>query len=394
MDNSIRHYGRAALLVMAGVLAVGAAPAVAAPVHDAQAALMARTLFPLMTAAGDASLGQQDSAMLAARRQRIDQCAHVPACVVKAAQWTDAERDALATGLATAFAQHPPAPGLIPDDGVRSQILREVKGLNSILQVYGQGAQPRFPKIDGPKDAAGSVDSTATLASAVMLGEAMEHDPVSALDPSTGLALALLDANNRGEAIAFEPLDIGINRVAVERARHLDWSRYRYAAIIVLGVGPEDTLTRLSPLSKLNVLTAARRFADGVAPFIIFSGANVHPRGTHYVEAVEMAHAAALRFGIPQDSILLDPYARHTTTNLRNATRLLSRLQAPQGRDVLVISNANHIKYIHSPDFITRNQSELGYQPAIVVSQTSDNELVMRPDRKSLRRDPLDPLDP
>jgi hypothetical protein len=387
---SLRH------LALAGVLALGAAqPVLAAPVADAHIAMLGARLFPLLTAAESGpGNGLKAAPFLAQRVARIDACQHAPACVMEAAQWNEAERNALAGEIEGILARHPAPAGVVPDDGVRSGVERELLGLNSILKVYGLGEKPRYPAIDGPKDAIGSPDFTATVASVVMLGEAVSHDPATALDPSMALALALLDANNRDEAIAFDPLDSRYNKAAAQRVAKVDWARYRYTAILVLGVGPEDTGTNLSPLSKLNVRMAAQRYADGLAPFVLLSGANVHPRGTRHVEAVEMARALMERFGVPADSIIMDPYARHTTTNLRNATRRLVSLHMPLDRDMLVISNVDHIRAINSPAFVERNMHELGYQPGKVTGQPGPNDLAFRPNPQSLRNDPLDPLDP
>jgi uncharacterized SAM-binding protein YcdF (DUF218 family) len=38
-----------------------------------------------------------------------------------------------------------------------------------------------------------------------------------------------------------------------------------------------------------------------------------------------MKHDLIARLGIPAAAILVDPHARHTTTNMRNAARLLYR---------------------------------------------------------------------
>ena len=59
------------------------------------------------------------------------------------------------------------------------------------------------------------------------------------------------------------------------------------------------------------------------------SGGFVHPAQTPYAEAIEMKKALIADFSIPQEAILVDPHARHTTTNMRNAARLLYRYAIP-----------------------------------------------------------------
>jgi hypothetical protein len=354
-------------VLVAAVIAV--APAPAAPVRDGQLAAMTARLFP--------SLGGH-LPIDPVRQRRIDGCAGAAPCMVEAAIWRDGERDALARSA-----------GAKADD-----VRREIDGLNEVLRVYGVGKLPRYPLIDGSDEAFGTPDFAAMVADAVLLATAQAGDPAVAGDSSLSLALALLDANDKNAAIAFEPLDQRYNAGAVARARRLDWSRFPNTAIIALGVGPEDPGTALSARGKANVRMAAELFMQGLAPFIIVSGSAVHPRDTPHVEAIEMRRALIERFGIPTDAIIVEPYARHTTTNLRNATRRLIALRAPLDRDTLVVSNVGHIDAITSPAFTARNQRELGYQPGRIGPRPSPNTITFRPDDASLRIDPIDPLDP
>jgi hypothetical protein len=208
------------------------------------------------------------------------------------------------------------------------------------------------------------------------------------------LAIALLDTNNRDEPAAFEPLEAKFNSDALAKAKAVDWHRYRYSAIIVPGNGPDDLATPLSVRGKLHVRMAAERFADGIAPFIIVSGGNVHPRGTRFVEAVEMRQALIKRYGVPADSVVIEPYARHTTTNLRNATRRLVALGAPLSMQALIVTSRVQSVYIASTAFSDRNLTELGYQPGKVGPRLSPTELPFQPSISSMRVDPMDPLDP
>lgn len=360
--------GTAAVLVAASI-AVAPIPAAATPVRDAQLAAMAARLFP--------SLGGH-LPIDPVRQRRIDACAGTAPCVVEAAIWRDEERDALARNA-----------GARADD-----VRREIDGLNEVLRIYGVGKLPRYPLIDGSDEGFGTPAFAAMVADAVLLATAQASDPAVAGDPSLSLALALLDANDKNAAITFEPLDQRYNAGAVAKARRLDWPRFPYTAIIALGVGPEDSTTALSARGKANVRMAAELFAQRLAPFIIVSGSAVHPRDTPHVEAIEMRRALIERFGIPADAIIIEPYARHTTTNLRNATRRLIALRAPLDRDALVVSNIGHIDAIASPAFTARNRRELGYQPGRIGSRPSPTTITFRPDATSLRIDPLDPLDP
>ncbi|MDZ7280435.1 YdcF family protein [Sphingomonas sanguinis] len=358
--------------MMAAALAISIVlplPAIAeTPVRDGQLAAMAERLFPALHGplAGDA------------RDRRVAACTGAPACVVAAAILRDEEREALAARS--------------PDRG--DDVRRQVDGLNEILRVYGVGKLPRYPLIDGSDAPFGSEDFAAKVADAVVMAGAQRADPAVGGDISLSLALALLDANDKNAAVAFEPLDQRYNAAAFRRARILDWGRYRYTAILVLGVGPDDLETPLSAKAKVNVRVAAEQYAKGLAPFLIVSGGAVHPRDTPHVEALEMRRALIERYGIPAEAIVIDPYARHTTTNLRNATRRLIAMGAPLDRDMLVVSNARHIDSIASPGFVERNRRELGYQPATADGRVAPTAIPMRPSRDSLQIDPADPLDP
>lgn len=354
---------------------------------------MAARLFPVLTGAGGARAKTDVyspalASMLAARAQRMAICNMVADCVLHAAIWRSAERELLAQNIAEEGRA-----AIAADDTLRAQAWREVDGVNSILDVYGLHQPPRYPEIDGPVRAVDGKSEDRNTEVAMVLSPATSND-IAALDPSIGLALALLDANDRDQAVRYEPLDASLNGPALARARAIDWSKYRYTAIIIPGVGPDDLDTPLSAAGKLNVRLAATAFADGVAPFIIVTGSAVHPRGTRFAEAIEMRRALIERYAIPLEDIVVEPYARHTTTNLRNATRRLIALGAPLDRDTLIVTNIRQSAYIEGAEFAARNARELGYQPGEIGHRLSPNALLFRPSSASARIDPRDPLDP
>lgn len=375
---------RAALAATIAVAAI-AQPGHAAPVANGHWHAMAGNLFPALEAIAPAQLPAPVRAMLDTRRARIEGCRQDAPCLMAAARWQDSEIVLIAAQATPRYKA--------PDDGAPADIRRQLVGINAIIGVYGQGLPARYPAIDGPVTGKG-LQPLVNLPFAVELAQGGARDPVAALDPSIALALALLDANDRAEPAAFEPLDSRYNGAALAMARTVNWAAWRYSAIIVPGVGPEETGVPLSARSKLNVRMAAQHLADGLAPFIIVSGANVHPRGTRFVEAMEMRRALIEQYGVPAASIVVDPYARHTTTNLRNVTRRLVALGAPLDKDTLIVTNADQSRMIESADFAERNRRELGYMPGTVGARLSLNELVFRPSVASLRVDPLDPLDP
>ena len=362
-------------------------PGFAATAEDRVNAMLGKRLFPVVTAMDRSQASAEGRSMLAARDRRLAACADDAACKVEASLWSEDEVGLVSKMVAT---DKPSAETRERRDAIR----RELVGLNAILDVYGKGGTPHYPEIDGPIGKKGGQRLAADVAVAASIGEVGRDEAVAALDPSIGLALALIDVNHRLDAIAFEPLDGGLNADAFQHTRRVDWSRYRYTSIIVLGAGPEDLLTPLSARGKLHVKVAAQRYFDGLAPFIIVSGAAVHPRGTRVVEAIEMRRALIERYGVPTHAIVIEPYARHTTTNLRNSVRLLMAMKAPMDRDALILSDPRHIDAVESAEFVARNQRELGYQPGRVGKRSSPFDIVFRPSPDSARVDPLDPLDP
>ncbi|MBB5986920.1 hypothetical protein HNP60_002894 [Sphingobium sp. B1D3A] len=359
-------------------------------VRDAVTESLSQRLFPSLDALerNPAALDAlQDrpgvAAMLRARLDRRAACGADLGCVTQAMLWTDGEAQILAAAM----------PGKGADDGAAAQAAREIAGVNIILRTYGLGQVPPYPQIDG----AGTIDpqeSRARLQAAAWLSQTGRAGSVQALDPSVEFALALLDGSDRIDAIGFEPLQSGLNAPAMKRAKSLDWTRFRYSAMIVTGVGPEVEGMPLSPFGKYHLRLAAQRFAAGDVPFLIVSGGRAHPRATRFTEAEEMRRALIERYGIPADAIVIEPYARHTTTNLRNATRLLMAMGAPLAKDALIVCNPGQSAAIESPQFVTRNARELGYQPGTVGRRLSPTELEFRPSPLSARVDPRDPLDP
>ena len=99
-------------------------------------------------------------------------------------------------------------------------------------------------------------------------------------------------------------------------------------------------------------------------------------------------------FGVPAEAIIVEPHARHTTTNLRNAARLIYRYGIPFARPALVTTDSYQSANIESEGFAKRCDQELGYQPAKVVKRLNAFDLVVAPRIESLQIDPMDPLDP
>ncbi len=375
------------------------APAV---VTDIVAEALSQRLFPILSELTRSPAWVQaldtDRAMATlrhARAARIAACDAGPACRVEAMLWTDQDRATLVSAIGRLGKDaHLPRLSANADLAATVAVDQELAGVNGVLRVYGLGLPARYPKIDGPIFAPATPFFADSVKVAIDTAQVASDAPSGSVATSTALAVTLLDANDAVAATRFDPLDQRENAGARALAAGTDWRAFRYTILIVPGVGPEDSGTALSPRSKLHVLLAAQRYRQGLAPFILVSGSAVHPRGTRFVEAVEIRRALIERYGIPADRIILEPYARHTTTNLRNATRHMVALGMPIDRPTLIVTDAEQSQYIESKTFADRNRAELGYLPGAIGRRLSMYDLEFRPSRLSLRQDPRDPLDP
>lgn len=269
-----------------------------------------------------------------------------------------------------------------------------MRGVNRAIEIYGLGKPPRYAAIDSI-----TYDPKSELYRRMVheLAAVLQEDGAGlelAFSPSLRFAVELMILNHRDEAGRFEPLEAGENAAAFRRAQTVNWARYPYSAIVVPGSGNDRPGVRLSPAGRLRDRIAAKRFREGKAPFILVSGGYVHPNQTEYCEATEMKWDLMRNFGIPEEAIIVDPHARHTTTNLRNAARLLYRYGIPFGQKALISTDSGQSQYISSVRFTERCMEELGYMPVKLVGRTSAFDLEFVPLEESLEADPRDPLDP
>ncbi|HJZ82503.1 MAG TPA: YdcF family protein [Pyrinomonadaceae bacterium] len=263
-------------------------------------------------------------------------------------------------------------------------------GLNRILSVYALGRDPRYKDIDKVSFDVSKEDYVKLLKT-----KALESNPTKDplfFEPTLNFALKLLEINRRDEAGRYEPLEQGENKAAVQNLKHISWSDYQYSFILVLGSGPQDS-ARLSPTGARRADAGAQLFLQHKAPLIILSGGHVHPMQTPYCEAIEMKKYLMEKYQIPETSIMVDPHARHTTTNFRNAARLVFRYRIPAAL-ALVTSSESHITSSTIDEFRTRCINELGYFPVEFIKRISPVAAEFKPSVASLFFDANDPLDP
>jgi len=264
-------------------------------------------------------------------------------------------------------------------------------GLNRILNVYCLGKDPRYAAIDKV-----SFDVSTQAYSDLLKSKIAEikfSNDALFFEPTLDFAMKVLEINRRDEAARYEPLAQGENKAAIQNLKHIKWSDYPYSFILVLGSGPADSAP-ISPIGAARAEVGARLFLDHKAPLIILSGGFVHPMQTPYCEAIEMKKHIMAKYRIPDANILVEPQARHTTTNFRNAARLAFRYRLPADRPALVTSSESHITSSASEDFRTRCVNELGYFPIEFIKRVSPVEAEFKPAIASLFFDANDPLDP
>ena len=369
-------------LTMATLLACAAVPAAA---QDRAVEALGMRIFPELSRriATHREALTRDPALRrlaeerAARAAEAETCTPRPACML---DWQMLSAADIAT-IDAALRRLAPS----TDSG---EWPRDAAAINRIIAVYGKGEAPRYPKIDGM-----TLDPAATEFPgliATLGGLTRGQEPAAIAQPLT-FALGLLDLSGRDEAARFAEAE---NAAAFAAAHRIDWGKAPYSTIIVPGAGPDDPKVALSAWGTLRLALAAARFRAGDAPFVIVSGGNVHPDRTPFNEAVEMRRALVERFGLPAERVVLEPYARHTTTNLRNAARLIAAMHAPAAKPALIVTDRWQSGYIESDVFTRRNQDELGYQPGVLGERVSPTALPFIPSAASLAVDPRDPLDP
>ena len=267
-------------------------------------------------------------------------------------------------------------------------------GMNYIINQFGLGKRMRYPHIDSASYVVTSRSYRIVLKDIMASLDEVSETFDLFYKPSLAVAMQLMQANDRDEPARLEPLEVGINKAAVEQVKKTEWKKYRYAAIVLPGAGPTLFTTPISPGGKVHCDVAARRYLAGDAPFIIPSGGYCYPFQGPFNEAVEMKKYLMEKYNIPASAIIAEPQARHTTTNIRNSTRLMIRYGIPTDMPSLFVTSMSQTKYTAAGTFDARNQKELGYVPYTRKKQLGNHVIEFYPVMECLHMDPYDPLDP
>lgn len=191
------------------------------------------------------------------------------------------------------------------------------------------------------------------------------------------------------------PIDVAsANQAATNAIRARCARRPRAPLLVVPGFTPVDTTTprRMTETTIQRLVAAKAALAPRRALGILVSGGNVHPRGTPFNEAWGMREWL-LANGVAADRIVIDPYARHSTTNIRNAGRFLLALGL---HEAVIVTDLGQGFYFGAQDLSTfrlRCLAELGYSLGALEPDPGFTEVRYVPAPEVTRRgsDPLDP---
>lgn len=269
------------------------------------------------------------------------------------------------------------------------------QAMNRIMKVYGLGEVAHYATIDSVSY---DVKSKFYKGSVFMWSDFLHNkkpkENALFFQESLEFSLALLYMNHRDEVARYEPLEEKENKKAIAHIKEINFDAFDYASVLILGNGPENYQDRLSAIGKLNLQLGVLEYQAKKAPFIIVSGGHAHPFRATFCEAIEMKKELMEVYHIPEENILIDPFARHTTTNLRNASRLMIAYQMPLDKKSIVVTNVSHSDYVGNANFNARCMEELGYLPAIILKRLNSTALEFLPNVESLHQNPIDPLDP
>jgi hypothetical protein len=281
-----------------------------------------------------------------------------------------------------------------PGEMLRKAWEQDAQAINQAIKVYAGGARPNYPGIDSV-----SVDvhwkyypNFIDFLSNTVLEE-VKDDRLFFM-PSMKFALCAIEVNERNRAADYEPMESGCNKPAYDRIKTVKWASFKYSLILVPGEGPEVYDQQISPIGMLRCRAAANRWKEGVAPFIMVSGGKVHPFKTKYSEAEEMKRFLIETMHVPANAIIMEPHARHTSTNMRNCARLIFRYGIPMDKPCLSSSNKEQSHYISGKGMENRCIEELGYPAYKNGNRISETEAEFYPLVSSLQIDFDEPLDP
>lgn len=277
---------------------------------------------------------------------------------------------------------------------------QDAGGINFCIGVYAAGNKPNYPNIDSislgirdpkiPSNYSAGFTNFLYNVSSVLASETLNNRLFFL--PSMLSAMLFMEMNEREQAADFEPMAKGENRLAVQKIKTVKWDQFKYSVILIPGAGPDDPKMALSAEGMLRCRLAALLYKQGLAPFIVSSGGKVHPYKTPFCEATEQKKYLIEKLGIPASAIIIDPHARHTTTNMRNTVRMIFRYGMPFDKPGITCTTRGQSAMIEN--MIPRCLKELHEAPYKNGKRLSETELEFYPLIEALQINPTEPIDP
>jgi hypothetical protein len=329
-------------------------------------------------------------------------------CLGEALRWTPAEIDEVGNEFKRLVSEEPAISELVTqlktvsrypvynndsDTAFIRKAWQDVAtGMNHVFVVYLQGLHPRYPMIDSisfnPTDPAFAAKIKAALQPYLQVSSSGNEF----YKQSLLAAFKALELNGRDEATRYEPLYGGQNAAPFAKSRRINWHAYHYSIALVPGAGPGKAGKSIDSMGIYRCGLAAEVYKRGETPFIVVSGGHVHPYKTPFCEAIEMKKYLTTQLGIPDSAVIIEPHARHTTTNIRNAERLIYLFNMPPDKPALIVTDPMQSLMIEK--MAGRFINEIGYLPYKSLERVSQTENVFLPDIKAWQEDPNDTLDP
>jgi len=215
------------------------------------------------------------------------------------------------------------------------------------------------------------------------------------------------DAKAHGDALralARARPDYGmtaLNAAALAAIAKTDFAGYPWQLLIVPGYTPPDAKRPM----HVDEVAAARSRLDLArkdllderrAPFALVVGGSVHPPGTPLNEALMMREYLIAK-GVDAGRILIDPWSRHSTTNVRNAGRLMLAHNLGVGLIVTgfetpLFDQSFYFGHPTLSTFTLRCKADLGYEVGD-LDAADDHHVVYRPNPSVVTPLLTDPLD-
>lgn len=269
---------------------------------------------------------------------------------------------------------------------------QDADGINYTISVYAEAKKPNYPQIDSIAFNIKNrgfrtivFDANETLAAELKSNSLF-------FEPSMKAALLYIRLNGRTDPANYEPMELTVNKPAVLHSKTVKWSQYPYSLIMIPGEGPDDPKVDLSPIGMMRCRLAAQAWRDGAAPFIVPSGGKVHPYKTPYCEAEEMKKYLVNELHVPESAVIMEPHARHTTTNMRNTVRLIYQYNFPAKKPAVVITDKSQLDAIMNMN--ARCERELKYVPYQLGKRLADTEVEFYPVPEAMQINAHEPLDP